>query len=92
MRDLQIASDCPAMCCSNMSEVYQPKQMDVLKDLTKKGRNFMISWYAMYPWITLCLTKKKVFAYTIAIQVYTKHLHSPLNTTLFLNIYTIKSP
>ena len=66
------ASDCPAECCSNMSEAHQPKQMDVFKDLTKKGRNSMVSLYNKYPWITLCLTKKKVFCITVATHMYTK--------------------
>ena len=51
-------SDCQAVCCNNRSEVYQPKTD---KDFAKNGRNFMVAWYSKHPWITLCLTKKKVF-------------------------------
>ena len=44
--------------------------MEVLKGLnTKKGRKFMISWYNKYPWITLCLTKNKVFC------IYCRYAH-----------------
>ena len=35
--------------------------MNILKDFAKNGRNFMVGWYSKHPWITLCLTKKKVF-------------------------------
>ena len=82
-----VASDCPATCCSNLCEVYQPKQVDVLKDLSKKGRNFMISWYTKYPWITLCLTKKKVFC----IYCRYAHMHKTLTfSTKYNNAFTQK--
>ena len=73
------ACDCRGTCCSNKSEVYQPKQMEVLKGLTKKGRNFMISWYNKYPWITLCLTKNKVFC------IYCRYAHNHAQNTFIFH-------
>ena len=42
-------------CFNNTSEIYQPKQMDALQDLTppkKADISRYISWYNKYPWIT----------------------------------------
>ena len=55
--------ECSAVCCSNEMEAYQPKQKAIFQQISKNGRYFTCSWYEKYSWITLCLTKKKVFCY-----------------------------
>ena len=53
-----------SMCtyCSD-DKVFQPTEKSVLLQFVKNDGRFLASWYSTFPWITLCLEKRKVFAY-----------------------------
>ena len=52
--------DCVALCCANMDKPFQPKDKNTLQKLASK-RNFQPQWYKKFPWLSVCLTRKKVF-------------------------------
>ena len=52
--------DCVALCCANMDKPFQPKDKNTLQNLASK-RNFHPQWYKKFPWLSVCLTRKKVF-------------------------------
>lgn len=53
------------MCCEEGLSPFQPKDSSVIdctrKKQGKKNRAFSPSWYASYPWLTLCTTRYKVY-------------------------------
>lgn len=53
---------CSAYCCSSDEKGFQPIDKHTLdiKNATEK-KNFQPQWYKQFPWLTLCLTYKKVF-------------------------------
>ena len=53
--------DCTTVCCSEIQQAYQPNEKVILSLFIKKGRKFLPAWYKMFPWITLCITHKKIF-------------------------------
>ena len=53
-------SACTADCCIDLTKVYQPTNKVVLESLFNQ-RNFRSEWFKQYPWLTVCLTKRKVF-------------------------------
>lgn len=55
-------SACTHPCCTD-SKPFQPENPVVLASLVNKGRNFVVEWFKQFPWLTLCLTKKKVFCF-----------------------------
>lgn len=54
---------CQSSCCSNIKEPYQPKNTKILHCLARCKRSFMSNWYKTYPWLSVCITKKKVFCF-----------------------------
>lgn len=52
---------CDGSCCSDETKPFQPTTKAALRDLTRNGRKFNPEWFGEYPWLTLCMTKKKVF-------------------------------
>ena len=55
-------STCTHQCCTDQKP-FQPVNQVVLASLANKGRNFVVNWFKQFPWLTLCLTKKKVFCF-----------------------------
>ena len=53
-------SACILPCCTD-PKPFQPVNSVVLANLANKDRNFVVDWFKQFPWLTLCLTKKKVF-------------------------------
>ena len=53
---------CTGICCSNESKPFQPNG-DELSCLTKNSRKFLSLWFKQYPWLTVCLTAKKVYCF-----------------------------
>lgn len=54
---------CQSSCCSNVKEPYQPKDSKMLCYLASCKRNFMPNWYQNYPWLSVCVTRRKVFCF-----------------------------
>ena len=55
-------SACSAVCCTDLSKVYQPTSKETIGSLFNQ-RKFRPEWFKQYPWLTACLTKKRCFAY-----------------------------
>ena len=53
-------SACILPCCTD-PKPFQPVNSVVLASLANNNRNFVVDWFKQFPWLTLCLTKKKVF-------------------------------
>ena len=47
-------------------EAYQPKNDMILASMSNKGRQFLPAWYERFPWITICATREKCSAPTLA--------------------------
>ena len=59
------SSLCSAQCCVDESNVFQPKDNHTIKSLKTSGpagktRNFQLSWYSQFPWISVCVNRKRV--------------------------------
>jgi len=54
---------CELLCCHSLDKPYQPRDDKSLSCLTNCKRNFMAHWYKDYPWLSVCITKQKVFCY-----------------------------
>ena len=54
------SSECKALCCRKITQSFQPKDKQILLTLSYKKRNFQSKWYVTYPWLTVCITTKKV--------------------------------
>ena len=55
---------CSAQCCDNYLKAFQPKDDTTIKSLksaTGKAKSFQTSWYCQFPWVTVCVTRKRVF-------------------------------
>ena len=61
MIETLLRAECNKVCCSDKKSVYQPKDSKTLALFTNKNRKFLQAWYDKYKWITLCITKKRVF-------------------------------
>lgn len=60
------SSLCSAQCCDDYSKAFQPKDEFTIKSLKSTGpagktRSFQTSWYGQFPWISVCVTRKRVF-------------------------------
>lgn len=55
------STECIALCCVNSVQPFQPKHKQILLTLSYKKRNFQSQWYASFPWLTVCISQKKVF-------------------------------
>ena len=53
---------CTHPCCTDQKP-FQPVNSVVLASLANKGRNFVVNWFKQFPWLTLCLTQKRVFCF-----------------------------
>ena len=51
--------ECKAQCCSTYTEVFQPTDQATVSGLASKNRNFLPKWYKEFPWLTVCITRKK---------------------------------
>ena len=52
---------CVLPCCGNETVAYQPTDKPLLQQLISNKRNFQPGWYKRFPWLSLCLSRKKVF-------------------------------
>ena len=54
---------CVLPCCGNdtVSVAYQPTDKPSLQQLFSNKRNFQPGWYKRFPWLSVCLSRKKVF-------------------------------
>ncbi len=60
-------SGCSSVCCSDETKAYHPTDKFTLQALKTKGRSFQSSWFKQFPWISVCVNRKKVFC------IYCKH-------------------
>ena len=51
---------CESLCCVDCIEPYQPTNKAVLACMSNNGRHFMDKWFKTYPWLSICVTRKKV--------------------------------
>ena len=49
--------------CSSDEKGYQPVDRPTLDMIATEKRNFQPRWYKQFPWLTVCLTYKKVFCF-----------------------------
>ena len=56
---------CELLCCHSLDKPHQPSDDKSLSCLTNCKHNFMAHWYKEYPWLSVCITKQKVFAITV---------------------------
>ena len=56
------SSSCALPCCTELKPC-QPINPMVLASLANKGWRFVQNWYQQFPWLTLYLSKKKVFCF-----------------------------
>ena len=54
---------CESLCCVDRTEPYQPTNKAVLACMSNNGRHFMDEWFKTYPWLPICVTRKKVFCF-----------------------------
>ena len=55
---------CTCLSCSGEAQKdFQPTSREILASLAFNGRNFVAKWFEQYPWLTVCLTKRKVFCF-----------------------------
>ena len=52
---------CVLPCCGNDTVAYQPTDKPSLQQLISNKRNFQPGWYNRFPWLSVCLSRKKVF-------------------------------
>ena len=58
---------CSCSCCSNFSIANQPKHLSQSKSYQgcqTYSRRIQASWYAKYPWITVCMSSFRIFCQT----------------------------
>ena len=63
---LEVATQCCSECCAvNDPTPFQPKDTTTIartrRQQGQKRRMFCTTWYANYPWLTLCCTRTRVF-------------------------------
>ena len=51
---------CESLCCVDHTESYQPTNKAVLACMSNNGRHFMDKWFKAYPWLSICVTRKKI--------------------------------
>ena len=57
-------AECQELCCStSQSSPFQPHEAHFLHSLTTGGRRFMHNWYKIYPWLSICKTRKRAFCF-----------------------------
>ena len=57
---LEAQTTCSARCSSN-EKGFQPVDKPTLDMIATEKRNFQPQWYKQFPWLTMCLTYKKLF-------------------------------
>ena len=58
---LEAQTTCTAHCCFSDEKGFQPVDKSTLDMIATEKRNFQPQWYKQFPWLTICLTYKKVF-------------------------------
>lgn len=58
---LESQTTCTAHCCASVEKKFQPVDKATLDMIATEKRNFQPQWYKQFPWLTICLTYKKVF-------------------------------
>ena len=58
---LKAQTACVAHCCSSDEKGFQPVDNPTGDIIATEKRNFQPQWYKQFPWLTICLTYKKVF-------------------------------
>ena len=58
-------SVCTSTCCSDDVKPFQPTSKEILGNLTFNGRKFVAKWFEQYPWLTVCVTKRKIVCFTV---------------------------
>ena len=53
--------NCTARCCIHSDKPFQPIDKKTLSIFTIKKRNFQPQWYKQFPWVSVCITYKKVY-------------------------------
>ena len=53
--------NCTARCCIHSDEPFHPIDKKTLSIFTIKKRNFQPQWYKQFPWVSVCITYKKVY-------------------------------
>ena len=61
-QDANCMTECEEVCCSG-SQAFQPRDADTLSSFVRKDRKFLTAWYDIYAWVTLCVSKRKVFCF-----------------------------
>ncbi len=54
-------SECSSLCCTDDLNAFQPMDKQTLMLLSGKSRNFQPSWLKKFSWLTVCLSRKRVF-------------------------------
>jgi len=54
-------SGCSHQCCSDETKAFHPMDKPTLQSLRIKNRNFQSSWLKEFPWISVCVSRKKAF-------------------------------
>ena len=54
---------CESLCCVDCTEPYQPTNKAVLAYMSNNGRQFIDKWFKTYPWLSICVIRKKVFCF-----------------------------
>ena len=67
---------CVLPCCGNETVAYQSTDKPLLQQLISNERNFQPGWYKRFPWLSICLSRKKVFC------LYCRY--AAINTGLYL--------
>ena len=89
--ELTSHAECNARCCLDYKKAFQPTDK-TLTLLDKRKRKFMPSWYEKFPWISVCITNKKVFCAccryghnTALFQTFSKRAETAFTTDGFCN-------
>ena len=61
--NIATAAGCSSQCCVHEERAFQPNDKPTLQLLHSKNRNFQLSWYKQFPWLSVCTNRKKVFCF-----------------------------
>ena len=54
--------ECSAQCCADQEvNPFHLNDKTTLQSRRSKNRNFRSQWFSQFPWITVCVSNKKVF-------------------------------
>lgn len=54
---------CECQGCTDQDNAYQLSDKSTLQKLSTQSRNFQSLWFKKFPWLSICSTRKKCFAY-----------------------------